>query len=100
MTKVVYFSMEQFCRTVPLPQEHLFEIIELGIIDPIGADSGEWQFNIDMVCAARRAFQLHQQLEVDWPGIALALQLLDQIDDLKNQNQNLRQRLARFVEDV
>lgn len=98
MTTIIYLSVEQFCNTVPLPKEHLRDIVDLGIINPEGNQPDKWQFDVDMVCCARRASQLRQQLEVDWPGIAVAMQLLDQIDQLKNENQNLRQRLSRFDE--
>ena len=38
-------------------------------------------------------------MELDWPGIALALRLLDEVDELRAENRYLRQRLARLLED-
>ncbi len=100
MSKLVYFSFEQFCETINLPGDRVQYIVELGILTPKGEQPDEWQFDADMLSTARRAQQLHRQLEVDWPGVALALQLLEQIDNLKSENQQLRQRLARFIDEL
>ena len=37
------------------------------------------------------------ELALDWPGIAVALTLMDDIAHLKQENRLLRQRLSRFV---
>ncbi|STI76590.1 chaperone-modulator protein [Escherichia coli] len=37
------------------------------------------------------------KLALDWPGIAVALTLMDDIAHLKQENRLLRQRLSRFV---
>ena len=36
-------------------------------------------------------------MALDWPGIAVALTLMDDIAHLKQENRLLRQRLSRFV---
>ena len=98
MTKqLIYFSLEQFSQQLPLNRELIIEMVDLGIVEPAGTQPHEWQFDIDMLAAARRAWRLHQQLQVDWPGIALAMQLLQQLDELKSENQRLRSQLNRFV---
>ena len=44
-----------------------------------------------------RAVRLRKELELDWPGIAVALTLLDENARLSRENQILQQRLARFL---
>jgi chaperone modulatory protein CbpM len=44
-----------------------------------------------------RAQQLHHELALDWPGIAVTLTLLEEIEQLRKENSQLHQRLARFV---
>lgn len=95
--QLLYFSLEQVCRSLPMAREQVIEIVHLGIIQPIGQAPTQWQFDIDMLAEAKRAWRLHRQLELDWPGVAVALQLLDQIDELKRENQRLHTQLNRFV---
>ena len=45
----------------------------------------------------QRAVRLRHELALDWPGIAVALTLMDDIAHLKQENRLLRQRLSRFV---
>jgi chaperone modulatory protein CbpM len=51
-----------------------------------------------MVFTALRALRLHQELEIDWSGIALAIELLDELEQLRDENRMLRQRLRRFMD--
>ncbi len=95
--RTVTFSFEQVCLVVELPQPELEHIVELGIVEPGGNTPESWEFDADMLAMIRRASRLHQQLEVDWPGIALAMQLLDQVEQLQLENRQLRQRLDRFL---
>ncbi len=95
--RVVYFSFEQFSHRLPLKPDQIIEIVELGIVDPHGSQPQNWQFDMTMLAQARKACQLHQQLEVDWPGVALALQLLHRLEKLEQENAQLKSHLARFV---
>jgi len=36
-------------------------------------------------------------LELEWEGVALALNLLDELEHLRAENRMLRQRLGRFL---
>jgi chaperone modulatory protein CbpM len=49
------------------------------------------------VTIVHRAVRLRKELELDWPGIAVALTLLDENARLSRENQILQQRLARFL---
>lgn len=91
------FGVEQVCLVVEISRPELIQVIELGIVEPLGDSPEDWRFDNDMLSALRRAQRLHRQLEVGWPGIALAMQLLDQVEQLQTENQRLRQRLQRFV---
>lgn len=91
-------SIDQVCIAVELPRAELVTIVELGIVAPVGEAPDSWLFDNQMLATVRRARRLQRQLEIDWPGIALALQLLEQVEDLKRENQMLRLRLSRFLD--
>ncbi len=103
MTELTLYSLRQFCSAAKLPEQLVVEIVELGIIRPVTPKSQplnpeQWQFDTNMLGEARRAYRLHKQLEVDWPGVALAMQLLSQVEELRRENERLQLRLQRFLE--
>lgn len=90
-------GVEQVCMVVEISRHELIQVIELGIVEPPGNTPEEWVFDLGMLSVLRRAQRLHRQLEVSWPGIALAMQLLEKVEQLQAENERLRQRLQRFV---
>ena len=48
--------------------------------------------------SAAGARRLRAELDLDWPGIAMALTLLDRVDTLQQENRQLRRQLARFLQ--
>lgn len=90
-------NLEELCRATRLSSEVIVEIVEQGIIEPLGSAPGSWQFDAQMVTITRKALRLHRDFDVDWPGIALALSLIDELEELRNRNKTLEQRLNRFL---
>jgi len=72
------------------------DIVEVGIIEPM-QHGDDWHFDEQVVLLVTRASRLHQDLGIDWNGVALALQLLEEVESLRRENQRLRQRLERFL---
>ena len=89
----------QLCEQEDIPLEYLHEIVAHGIVHPGGGSPEEWRFDARMVRVVRRAGHLYRDLEVDWGGIALALDLLQQLEELRAENRRLRRQLSRFLVD-
>ncbi|TRX76298.1 chaperone modulator CbpM [Pseudomonas mangiferae] len=96
-TLIVTFGLDEFCRSTNLSRDVLVEIVELGILEPREPDVEPWSFDETALILARRAVRLKQDFELDWPGIALAIRLLDELEQVKRENRRLRQRLERFT---
>ncbi|MDT1888177.1 chaperone-modulator protein CbpM, partial [Acinetobacter baumannii] len=69
----------------------------LGMIEPHQPQADTWLFDDSAVTIVHRAVRLLNELELDWPGIAVALTLLDENARLTRENRLLQQRLARFL---
>jgi len=54
-------------------------------------------FDDQAVVIVRRAVRLYHELEIDWPGIAMAMSLMDQNEILRRENEMLRLQLKRFI---
>ncbi|MDC6109235.1 chaperone modulator CbpM [Serratia rubidaea] len=96
----ITFTVTEFCLHAGVSQDELVEIVGLGVIEPCRPAGDEWLFDDGALAALHRAQRLHRELALDWPGIAVALTLLDEVEQLRGENRQLRQRLARFMESV
>jgi chaperone modulatory protein CbpM len=97
-TESTYLSFSEVCLQTGVAEDTVFEIVEQGIIEPSGATPDEWLFSPTMLIVTKKAVRLHQDLNVDWAGIALAIELLDKVEQLREKNRSLQRRLSRFVE--
>ncbi len=94
---IVQLDMAQFCEATELPAVYVIEIVEHGILEPQGAQPQDWRFNDYELVLAKRAAKLRRDLELEWEGVALALDLLEEVQQLRAENQMLKQRLGRLL---
>ena len=89
-------NIHEFCQCAELPPAALLEIVEHGIVEPCGTSPEQWLFSSHALPIVKRAFRLQVELQIEWAGVALALQLLDELEQLRVENSHLRRRLSRF----
>lgn len=98
---MLHLSFQDLCRSAELPEQTLAELVEYGIVEPQLMGAGgqapqDWWFDAAALASAKRATRLRRDLDIEWAGVALALQLLGELDQLRAENLRLRQRLDRF----
>ncbi|MCP1421388.1 chaperone modulatory protein CbpM [Pseudomonas laurylsulfativorans] len=96
---IVQLDMAEFCEAAELSDVYVIEIVEHGILEPQGAQPGDWVFNDYELTLAKRAAKLRRDLDLEWEGVALALDLLEEVQQLRAENRMLKQRLGRLVVD-
>lgn len=89
-------SLTELCEITVLPKDTIIEIVEHGIVEPRGREPDSWRFDTHMIVTTRRAVRLYRDLEIDWSGIAFALSLLDELEQLREEKKCLEMRLSRF----
>jgi chaperone modulatory protein CbpM len=99
MRNTLVVDMQEFCQVVDMPVAYVMEIVEHGIVEPQGTRPDEWLFDTYSLSVAKRAVKLHHELELEWDGVALALTLLDELEQVRAENRMLKQRLGRFLQD-
>ncbi len=65
-----------------------------GWLNRVRSRGNNWVFDDHAAIVVQRAVRLRHELALDWPGIAVALTLMDDIAHLKQENRLLRQRLS------
>ena len=98
-TLIVELDMKQFCQVTDMPAAYVIEIVEHGILEPQGRKPDEWLFDDRALIIARRAAKLRRDLELEWEGVALALDLLNELEQVRAENRMLKQRLGRFLQE-
>ncbi|AFJ46234.1 chaperone modulator CbpM [Shimwellia blattae] len=93
----VTFTVSEFCLHSGVTRDDLSEIVGLGVVEPRNPQEPEWLFDDLALLRVRRAQRLRQELELDWPGIAVALELMEEVKRLNKENHQLHQRLAQFI---
>jgi chaperone modulatory protein CbpM len=81
----VTFTLREFCDACGIQSQLVIEMIEYGVIEPARRSEAEWEFHGHALVRAQRALRLVRDLDVNWPGAALALDLLDEIERLENR---------------
>ncbi len=77
------YTLSELCEVCQLEQSWVVELIEYEVIQPeIGVTTVFDQQQVSQVLKARR---LQHDLGLNTPGVALAMQLLEQIADLQKE---------------
>lgn len=79
----IVLSLAELCRASQLPAERVIELVEEGVVEPIGKQPESWRFRGVSLRRIRCAQRLKQDLGVNTPGVALALDLLDELEQLR-----------------
>lgn len=64
-----------------------------GLLHPKGRRPADWRFNGAEVRRAQRAMRLRRDLDLNLAGAALALDLLDELEDLRGRLRTLERQL-------
>ena len=78
-----------------LSESELRDLVDLGALEPLDAGAAQWSFGSHCIVAARAACRLRNDFELDTPGLAVALSLLERVHELEAELQRMRARLPR-----
>lgn len=87
-------SLNELCCAVSSSAEWIIELVEEGVLEPVEAkmfrlQQTQWRFSVNSLQRAHTAISLQRDLGINIAGVALALDLLEEIEKLES-------RLARF----
>lgn len=80
--------------------EFIVELVEYGVVAPLtGADAESWAFDAWALARLKCALRLHRDLEINLPGLAVSLDLIDEVQRLRQQVDLLDGQLKQFLND-
>ncbi|MCG6859714.1 MAG: chaperone modulator CbpM [Chromatiaceae bacterium] len=75
-------TLVELCRSCDIRGELIEAMVEQGILEPAGRRGSHWCFPASSLRRTRVTLHLQRDLGVNLAGAALALDLLDRIDEL------------------
>ena len=73
-------SLSELCQTCCVHADRIVELVDEGILEPIGKQIPEWRFSGMAILRVRTVHRLQEDLGVNLAGIALALDLMDELE--------------------
>ncbi|MDQ2926653.1 MAG: chaperone modulator CbpM [Pseudomonadota bacterium] len=80
----------ELSRACHLSEAHIELWVGEGVLQPSGASPEQWRFSGRALTRVRVAARLTRDLEINSPGVALALDLLDEIEQLEARLRRIR----------
>lgn len=81
----VHLSLAAISDACSTRTEWVIELVEEGILEPSGKEQSHWQFSGYSLSRAQTARRLQSDLAVNLAGVALVLDLMEEIEALRNR---------------
>jgi len=79
----IQLTLTDLCCACAVHTEQIIELVDVGVLEPLGGEPAHWRFGGASLHRARMALRLQRDLEINLAGAALALELLDEIESLR-----------------
>ena len=83
LEELTELTLAEVCRACTVNVDCIVELVEEGVITPIGREPHRWRFSGTHMRRATVALRLQRDLGVNLAGAALALQLMDEVEALR-----------------
>lgn len=91
-------QLMELTRVCGVSVEQVRSMVAEGMLHPRGAAPEQWVFRGVEVIRVRRAVRLQRDLDLNLPGTALALELIDEIEHLRCRVRRLEQHLGQWTD--
>lgn len=91
------YGLREFCELCAVTAESVRELVEAGILVPLGRYPHEWLFDMHAMLRLRRARRLQRDFELNLGGLALALELIEELETSRQRVRALEHRLAQMM---
>jgi chaperone modulatory protein CbpM len=82
-------TLEELMQACSCDNDWITDLANEGILEPIGEEKEQWCFSYISLHRALSAKRLQQDLGINIAGVALALELINEVDELKAQIKRL-----------
>ena len=81
----VLLTVRDLSRMCAVDERHIVEFVEEGVLNVVEIDATEWHFTGSALRRARLALRLERDFELNLAGVALALELTEELQRLRRE---------------
>jgi chaperone modulatory protein CbpM len=78
-------TVKDLSRMCAVEERHIVEFVEEGVLSVVEMNAAEWHFTGTALRRARLALRLERDLEINLAGVALALELIEELERLRRE---------------
>ncbi len=78
-------SVDELSRLCAVDRTYIVELVEEGVLS-VEVGTAEWRFRGSALRRARTALRLQRDLDINLPGVALVMALLQELDELRREH--------------
>jgi chaperone modulatory protein CbpM len=95
------FTLREICERGDCHAEFVIKLVSYGVIAPVeeSQEARQWEFDLDALARLRKAQRLQRDLKMNLPGLAMSLELLDEVQEMRREVDRLNQQLRHFMGD-
>lgn len=95
------FTLHEICERGDCHAEFVIKLVSYGVIAPVeeSPEARQWQFDVDALARLRKAQRLQHDLKLNLPGLAMSLDLLDEVQEMRREVDRLNQQLRHLMGD-
>lgn len=82
----VLFTLVELCQACETEEQYVVAWVQEGVLVPVGDSPQDWRFRGECLRRARVAWRLARDLGINPPGVALALDLLEEVAALRSRS--------------
>ena len=85
------FSLDEMSNACSVRTEYIIELVDEGIVEPaeLHCEQQQWSFTGKNLLRARKARRLQHDLDINLAGAALVLDMLEEIEQLRERLRRL-----------
>lgn len=92
-----HFTLRDVCERSDVHAEFVVKLVSYGVIAPVEEGSPrDWYFDAIALARLRKAQRLQRDLKLNLPGLAMSLELLDDVDELRREVASLNQQVRQL----
>ncbi|MBL1272193.1 MAG: chaperone modulatory protein CbpM [Marinobacter maritimus] len=93
------FTLHEVCERGECHAEFVIKLVSYGIIAPVepATEARQWLFDLAALARLHKAIRLQRDLKMNLPGLAMSLELLDEVQDMRREVDRLSRQLQQLT---
>lgn len=93
------FTLHEVCLRGECHAEFVIKLVSYGIIAPVepATEVRQWMFDVAALARLHKALRLQRDLKMNLPGLAMSLELLDEVQDMRKEMERVKRQLRQLT---